>query len=210
MSNLSTLRDNAESDLKDASNEVWSTDEIDRGITRALREYNEKNPEIEITTLTLSADGREVDISSISGYIDVLKVWYDYDSSDPEYPPKFVDFEVWPGDILFVDYEDEPESGDVLRIWYTKARTIDGLAGASATTVPLQDEEAIVLGATAYCALSESIDSMGEVTVHPGDMTSFELWGYNRLKQFRSRLLAIQQRETRKLDKRVGPWKRQM
>lgn len=208
MSTLTELTDDVEADLKDVSNEVWSTTEISRAIARALREYNQVNPQLLITTKTLAADGWEIDISAITGYVSVTRVWFDYDASDPEHPPRYTDFEMWPGNILFIKDEDEPQNGDVLRIWYTKIQTINGLDGATATTVPLQDEEVIVLGATAYCALSEAVDSAGEVTVHPDDMTTFQKWGEARLNQFRSLLEALKQREVRKEDKRVGPWKR--
>lgn len=42
--NLATMRDNVEADLDDAGNAIWSTDEIDRAITRVLVEYSKVSP----------------------------------------------------------------------------------------------------------------------------------------------------------------------
>jgi hypothetical protein len=131
---------------------AFDQNDLDEAIRWALGRYNEINPEIVITTVDLSADGREVDISSITDYIDVLQVWWDYDSSDPGYPPKWRNFKVWPGDILYIDSDAEPQSGETVRIWYTRLRAINGLDGASATTLPDQDEQLILAGAAAMAA----------------------------------------------------------
>jgi hypothetical protein len=108
-------------------------------------------PHRAITTVELSSDGREIDISSID-YIDIERVWLDYDSTDPDYRPKWADFEVWPGDLLFIHEPEEPDSGDVLRIFYTTEHTINGLDSATTTTLIDQDTNTIVVGATGFVA----------------------------------------------------------
>lgn len=131
---------------------AFDQNDLDEAVRWALGRYNEINPETVITTIDLSADSREVDISSITDYLDILQVWWDYDSADPEYPPKWRNFQLWPGDVLFIDAPSEPQSGDTVRLWYTRLRAINGLDGASTTTLPDEDETLILAGAAAMAA----------------------------------------------------------
>ena len=129
---------------------TFDQNDIDEAVRWALGRYNDVNPETIITSVTLTADGREVDISSITDYLDIMQVWWDYDSSAPEYPPKWRSFELWPGDKLFIKSDDEPQSGDVVRIWYTRPRAINGLDSAAATTLEADAETLIVIGSSAF------------------------------------------------------------
>ena len=133
-----------------------SQDDIDEAIRWALHRYTEVMPNRAIGTITLSSAGREVSLASLTSYIEVERVWWDYDSSDSAYPPQWRDFEVWPGDILYIDDGDEPASGDVVRIWYTKMQTLNGLDGAAVTSLPFDAETMICIGASGY-ALQERV-----------------------------------------------------
>ncbi len=130
----------------------YDQDDLDEAIRWALHRYNEVRPDKTETTLTLSATGREVDISSITDYHQILRVWWDYDSTDPEYPPNWRTFELWPGDILFIDDPDEPQSADKVRVFYTRLHTISGLDSATATTIPTDHDNLIVAGAAGFAA----------------------------------------------------------
>ena len=55
--NLATLRDALETDLDDAGNAIWTTDELDRAIRRALRDYSAAQPRRAETSLTLTSAG---------------------------------------------------------------------------------------------------------------------------------------------------------
>jgi hypothetical protein len=124
---LATLRDRVELALQDASNAIWSTDDIDEAIRLALGAYTKVNPHRRIDTITLTADGREIDISGLTALLRVERVWWDYDAADPRHPPRWRDFEVWPGDILYINDAGEPQSGDVVRVWHTTPQTLAGL-----------------------------------------------------------------------------------
>jgi hypothetical protein len=167
--------------------------DIDEAIRWALGRYNEINPEIVITTVTLSADGREVDISGITDYHDIVRVWWDYDSSDPEYPPKWRDFELWDGDILFIDAGSEPQSSDVVRIWYKRLRTINGLDSASTTTLPDQDNEIIIAGASGFAAQERVQDQPSRYVPR-----KLREWADARLREFERGLKALARRQAAK------------
>ena len=96
---LAGLRRRVRSRLQDLDAGNWSNEDIDEAIRTALEQYSKYAPHHTIGTISLSADGREISLSSLTGLVRVEKVWWDYDSSDPTHPPNFRQFEVWPGSI---------------------------------------------------------------------------------------------------------------
>jgi hypothetical protein len=149
---LASLRDRVELQLNDVTNATWSTGELDEAITQALDAYTLHLPRKAIGSITLSAAGREISLASIT-YTDILHVWWDYDSTDPDYPPKFRNFSVWPGSLLHINDIEEPAAGDVVRIWYTTVHTLNGLLSATVTTVPPAHDTIIAEGAAAFAVM---------------------------------------------------------
>jgi hypothetical protein len=202
VSDLDTLRDMVKQDLDDTGNDVWSTDDIDRAIKRALIDYSQVRPQEAVTTIELPADGREVDISSISGLTRVVKVWYPYDSSAAESPPRWVQWDKW-AQTLYISSGDEPAGGKTVRIYYQKQHTIEGLDGASETTVPAEDEEVLIAGAGAYASLQKARGSVGEAGVSTETPEHWLGWGINRMAAFNEALRRVRTRELRRIDKRI-------
>ena len=157
--NLATIRDRVELLLQDTGNLTWAAGDIDEAIREALERYTVVNPAREIDTVVLAADGREVDISGITAYLSIERVWWDYDSTDPRHPPRWRDFEVWPGDIVYISDAGEPQNGDTVRLWLTKMQVVDttvasgtdGVANGTATFTS-------VAGAFAASMIGDDID----------------------------------------------------
>jgi len=168
---------------------AYPQEDIDEAVRWALHRITEVKPHRAITTVTLSADGREVDISSID-YLDIERVWLDYDASDPDWRPDWADFQVWPGDVLFIDESIEPDSGDVLRIFHTTEQTISGLDSATATTLPDRDVTTLIVGATGYCAQ----ERVQEKETYWGNRDLRD-WADARLKEFELALERLGRRE---------------
>lgn len=162
---LAEIRDRVEITLQDAGNNIWTEADLDEAIQQALGQYSRDNPHHKIGTITVSTAGREHDISTLTGIVRVEKVWWDYDVSTPGYPPNWRHFAVWPGAVLYIDDDDAPEVNDVIRVWYTLDQTINGLDGASATTVPSEDIDYLVLGAAQFAAQERAIELSEQATV---------------------------------------------
>jgi hypothetical protein len=161
---LATLRDRVELMLADTGNAIWSTDDIDEGIRQAVHEYSKTRPLRSISTLTLSADGREIDASSLTGLLSVSEIWVDYTSSDPEFPPNRRSYAYWPDEqTIYVTDDYEPTSGDVVRVFYTKLQTLNGLDSETTTSILLDDETLIAVGACGYAATSRAVDLAEQV-----------------------------------------------
>ncbi|HUV95806.1 MAG TPA: hypothetical protein VMX14_13405 [Anaerolineae bacterium] len=182
---LTTLRDRVETYLQDSTNLRWATTDLDEAITQAVDQYSRQNPFAALTTITLSANGREIDISTITGLLRVEQVWWDYDVSTPGYPPNYRQFKVWPGAILYIDDPLEPQSGDVVRIWYNKRHTLNLLDSATATTIPDEDLSFLVTGAAHFAALSRAIELSESMTTDHDVVKRLHEWADNAGKNFR-------------------------
>jgi len=190
LSNLATIRDRVEQQLVDTGNSIWSTDLIDEGLRQALAEFSLAIPLHQITTLTLAADTYELDISSISGLLDVERLWLPYTASSPENPPNWRGFDHWrDNDILYLgDYQ--AQSGDVARVFYTTVQTVEDLDSATSTTVTALQESILVHGGAGYAATSRSLDLEEQVTLGSRVSKEIQAWGETRLAYFRSLLAA--------------------
>jgi hypothetical protein len=192
---LSSFRDRVEVALMDTSNEIWSTTVLEEAIRQALAEYSKVYPRRVIGMVTLAASGREVDISSLSGVLRVVRVWLPYTAASPEDPPNQRYFEHWRDQqkLWFKD-EPEPASGEVLRVFYTAMQTLDDLDSAAATTFPDDDETLLVLGASGYAASSRAVDLLEQVSRDRLTPQQVRAWGLGRLQEFRAGLKAVQRR----------------
>ena len=189
---LALLRDRVELMLADSGNSIWSTDDIDEGIRQALHEYSKTKPLRAVSTLNISADGREIDVSSLTGLLSVTDIWCDYTSSDPEFPANVRSFKHWRDEQkIYVDDDYEPASGDVMRVFYTKLQTLNGLDSETSTSVPLDDETLIAIGAAGYAATSRAVDLAEQVTLDRLTSQQVRAWGLAKLQEFRAGLKKV-------------------
>lgn len=184
--------------LIDSANAVYSTTTIDEALKAALHDYSAALPLTAETVITLPGDGREIALSGVSGLLQVLDVWWPYDSSASEvWPPNQVaGFRVWWDDaqpvlLLASKSGRQPQADDELRLWYTKPHTIQDLDSAAATTVFAHHESGLVTGAAGYAAASEIVDQVGNVRLDPGESKDLSTWAAARLKEFRDWLETV-------------------
>lgn len=134
--------------------------ELDQVIRRALEEYTRASlnpnspirPRVKVDVLTPTNGTREQSLSSLTGLMQVQRVWFPYvENSDPTW----IDFELWWTDgapVLFLTNT----SGDgtsIARIFWYAPHTLNGLDSANATTFDARDENLILTGAAGYlCA----------------------------------------------------------
>jgi hypothetical protein len=194
MSDLATLRNRVEQKLWDTANEVWSTEALDEAIWEALDEYSQALPQTSSEVLTLAADGREIDVSTLDGLLNVTRVYWPYDSTEEIWPPNRVNgFRLdWiAGDPLLVltSFEGaQPQAGDEVKVWYTCRHMIEDLDLATETTVPAVHESLLVLGAAGHAAQGRSLDLLRISEVDPELVTKYEKWAEGRLSEFRASL----------------------
>lgn len=156
---LTTLTDRVEQLLLDTLNVVFPAALVNEGIRLALGEYNLYRPQTLFNNVTPTSGTREVSLSTLTGLLDVLKVWFPYLSTD--HPPKWVEWELW-WDAgvpkVFLDLATAPTGSQIARVYYTKLHTLNGLDSATATTYPELDDGMLILGGAGYSCLARSID----------------------------------------------------
>jgi len=208
MSDLTDLVDRIESLLKDASNDVWETTELDEALRLALSELSGLVPARAVTTLDAVDDTWEYDISGIAGLIAVVEVWYPYLSTDATYKrPHPAKWRMLDDDTLLLEYEGgDPDAAYDLRIFYDKMQTITGLDSATATSVNEHENVALVVGAAGYAAQAKARSTLGQVNVGARTPEWYSAWSRARLKQFWAKVYELAAREDASEDSRIGWW----
>ena len=87
---LATMRGGCvERDLMDTGLVVWTVDDIDRAIRRALWEYSQSLPYRADRTVTISTAGREQSLSALTGLLAVERIWWPYYADQPDRTPAY-------------------------------------------------------------------------------------------------------------------------
>lgn len=177
--NLTEMRARVREDLRDsdAANCRWRDDEIDGAIERVVREFSLHHPLEQEGEIATTEGSNELDISQLSNRIEVYAVEFPLN----EAPPSYQDFEIW-GDELYM--EDEG-NGDDAKVRWGKLHTVD----AESSTIEVQFEEIIVLGATGYLASSAAVAIVDKVSVGgEGAVANYHKWGQRRLQRYEKKL----------------------
>lgn len=206
MSTLAQMRDRVELMLQDTGNVIWDTDTLDEALKQALDQYNSVNPLHMETVITLPGDGREIALSGITGLLDVLDVWWPYDSdaASETWPPNRVrGWRVWWDDaqpLLFleIDNSGQPQTGEEVRIWFTKRQTIQDLDAADTTTLRGDHESLVVLGAAGHAAMSRTVDLVEVSGTDLYQVSILGTWGQRKIREYQSALRQLERHHARR------------
>jgi len=180
--NLVEMRARVREDLQDtdSQNYRWTDDEVDGAIDRVVTEYSLHAPIEQQDDVATTAGATELDISSLTGLLEVVSVEFPIGHS-PKYHQRT---EYWAGHLYM---EDEGNEDDA-RVRWLKKHTL----AAGSTTIPTEHDEIIVLGATGYLALSASAYTVDRASIAGRHATiNFKAWGKERLDRYDRKLKAI-------------------
>ena len=165
---LTEMRARVRQDLKDT----------DAAIERVVREFSLAYPKQELSELDTVSDSKSIDISSLTNLVKVLSV--EFPISDPPYLQHFA---LWGTNITMTDKGD----GSKARIKWGKLHTL-----GDTSTIPIQFDELIVMGATAFLALSASAYNINRATIGGKETPlNYSKWGQNRLDHYNRELKRI-------------------
>jgi len=180
--NLTEMRARVREDLQDtdAQHYRWTDDEVDGAIDRVVMEYSLHAP-IEQQDDIATTDGDiELDISSLSGLLKIESVEFPIGQS----PKYYQRTEYWAGHLYMQDEGD----GEDARVRWLKKHTLT----AGSTTIPAEQEEIIVLGATGYLAMSASAYTVDRASIAGRHATiNYKAWGKERLDRYDRKLKAV-------------------
>jgi hypothetical protein len=189
---IAALRTRVATILADASNQIWSTTDLDEAIRRALHNYSNANPRKRITTITLSTATREISTASITDIIAIEEIWLPYDATNPNAPINRRAFRFWKdAATIYILSQYMPQPGDIARIFYAALHTINGLDSASSTTLPDEHTSTIAFGAAGYAAASRAIDLAEQVSIDRNVTDRLTTWAQQTLQRFYAELQTI-------------------
>ncbi len=197
--NLTEMRALVRRDLHDEDDDSyrWTDDELDRHITRAVREFSGYIPYERRVTLSTTAGSREMDISGVTDRIMVAAVEYPVDN----FPRRYQPFSLW-GDTLTVLGDEVPDGSDAY-LYYGKLHTLE----TGSSTVPDQYEDLIAVGAGGFAAMEWAVYATNRVnvggTVTPGE---FLTWGNQKLRHFRNELKRLGRRNRVRIGSLYTPY----
>ena len=178
---LTEVRTRVRQDLKDtdSANYIWTDAEVDAAIERVVREFSLAYFKQELSELDTTSGSKNIDISTLTNLLKVLSVEFPIDKD----PPYLQHFALWGGNIIMTDKGD----GTKARIKWGKLHTL-----GDTSTIPIQFDELIVLGATAYLALSASAYNINRATIGGKETPlNYSKWGQNRLDHYNRELKRI-------------------
>lgn len=142
---------------------TWTFSIIDAGLIRALQYACLALPPVEVSLTCVGS--REQDVSGVSDLFDIAQVGWPYDEQDGVFHPVRW---YWVGTTQIYLVSATPAAGDKLRLRYWKRQTINGLGGATETTVPDALADALAAGAAGYALLTR-LRQVGEYPAPPKD-----------------------------------------
>lgn len=193
--NLAEVRGWVQEVLMDSGAALFPTTLIDQGLRMCLRDYSRACPLQRAEQLRVQADGRELVLDNLPDLLEVTEAWWPYDEV-ARWPARqvrgfrvFYDNDLGRRVLYLNDLEGgEPQAGEYVRVWYTAWHTLDGLDGATTTTVPREHVELLVTGTAGQAALSRGLDL---VEIPGSDLYQVGLlasWGKLRLREFHAGL----------------------
>jgi hypothetical protein len=180
--NLTEMRARVREDLQDtdSQNYRWADGEVDGAIDRAVMEYSLHAPIEQEDDIATTDGDTGLDISFLTGLLKIESVEFPIGHS-----PKYLQRTEYWGSKLYM--EDEGDGEDA-RVRWLKKHTLT----AQSTTIPTEHEEAIVLGATGYLAMSASACTVDRASIAGRHATiNFRAWGKERLQRYDNKLKAI-------------------
>jgi hypothetical protein len=190
---LTSLRGRVAQALVDPGYAIWTADGLDEAIRLALRDYGEALPNLAETAISLPGAGREIALDGLEGLQEVVEVWWPFDTAAAEtWPPnRVMGFQVWwdlGRPVLFLHALEggQPQAGDELRLWYRRPHSLEGLDGASVTTVRLEHEGGIAGGAAGYALLARAVDLVETAEVDLYQAGLLAALGRARQKEFQA------------------------
>jgi hypothetical protein len=176
---LATMVANVRRELRDedSGNYQWTNDELERHIARALEEFSEEIPYLQVTAKATTADVWTVDIASLADRINVIAVEYPIG----EVPKKRVRFNLFGDTVTLLG--DETPDGSNCNIYWGTMHTLD----VGSSTIPSRFERLVAVGAEGYALNAWGDYAINKVNLGGAETAAeYRASGNSKLKYFRN------------------------
>jgi len=176
--------------LSDATNVIFSADNVDQALRWALAEYSLRRPLIR--TYSYSVDETTavhvMPADFVTRHIVRVEIW----NSDPDAITErpfyaYIRDEQWQIETMVA-----VEAGEVLQISYSAVHQVDGLDSAAGTTIPTADETLLQTGAAGRAALMRALDRIETINMNKDVVVMYKALGDQYLMTF-AEILSIRE-----------------
>ena len=185
---LTEMRNRLRIDLhdEDSANYLWTDDQLNRHLGRAVRELSAVQPQPDVATVKTGSDGRSVTLTSLSDLVRVEAVEFPLN----EIPPSYMDYSLRGAALTLLTYQPSKPNQSV-KVHYGRLHTLD----ATTSTIPPHLEELVITGAAGYAAMDWSVHAVNSINLGgPNTWRHFLVWGQEKLSDFRQGLAALSRR----------------
>lgn len=185
--NLVDMRALVRRDLRDedAANYRWTDAEVDRAIQRATKEFSGYLPKEEKATIATTNGSRDISISTLTNRIKVHAVEYPVG----KFPLRYQRYSLYQDTITLLG--DTVPDGTNCYIFWGKLHTIV----ADSSTIPVQHEDLVALGASAFAALAWGVYATDKVTTGGRDVDrDYQNYARTSLRQFFGQLKELKRK----------------
>jgi len=186
---LTTIRARVRQDLhdEDAAAYRWTDALLDRHIGRAVQEYSLHAPREQKTTIATTPNSRDLSVAALANLIDIEAIEW----PAGEFPPRRVGFTLWQTTVT-LDTVGAP-AGENATIFWTQLHTLDG----ASSTLPVQHEDIVAIGAAAYAALDWTSFATNRLNTGGDDVWGrYKALAEERLREFQRELRRVGRRNT--------------
>lgn len=163
MLTLSMALERLRRDLGDTDpvNALWSSEDLERHLRHALREFSEHIPREMKTTLSTTAGSREISLATLTDRVRLVAVEW----KTGKYPPEYQRFAVWQ-DTLTLLVDPAPTAVENVNVYWHALQDIT----PEGSTIPAWAEDLLVLGAVGYAAQEATTRATNQVNTGGSDV----------------------------------------
>ena len=183
--NLVEMRARVRQDLQDEdpADYHWTNDQIDGNVLRAATEYSNVRPIEQESDVATTANDQELDVTGLADLVRVVQIEFPIGYREPHYQR----FSFYAGKVHMID----KGTGDNARVrWHRKH-----VLAVGSTTIPVEHDEVIILGATGYLAKSAAAYTVDRASIAGrwGNI-NYRAWGEERLGRYDAALATLARR----------------
>ena len=173
MSALAAFRVSVLALLSDASNAIFSNNDVDQALRWALSEFSSHRPFIRTYQFTVDATTgvHNLPTDFITRHITNVQLY----DEDPDAIVELPFYAYLRDEQWIIETRSEVSAGEVLQISYSTIHTIDGLDSAAGTTLAAADEPIIHVGAAGRAAQMRALDRIETINMNPDVVQMYKL-----------------------------------
>jgi hypothetical protein len=168
--------------LSDATNVIFSSDNVDQALRWALAEYSLRRPLVRTYQFTVdtSTGIHNLPADFITRHITKVELY----NADPDAITECAFYAYIRDEQWVIETSREVAAGSVLQISYSAVHQVDGLDSAAGTTVPDADETLLETGAAGHAALMRSLDRIETINMNKDVVAMYKALGEQYLISF--------------------------